>query len=238
MDIGVMLIKVLVFAPPIIVAVILHEVAHGWVAEKFGDDTARRAGRITLNPISHVDLVGTVLLPLILVATGSRILFGWAKPVPVNFGRLRDPKRDMMWVALSGPGTNLLLGIISALLVRVVVMVNPVAVSYAQSDLNLETLGRMGLPLAVLVLVMMMLNSSIIINAILMVLNLTPIPPLDGSRVVSGLLPESAARSYAKLEQFGIFIVLGLLFFFPPAQRLFMAVIIQFVKLFYLIALL
>jgi len=178
-----------IWALPVLLAIILHEVAHGWVADRLGDDTARRAGRLTLNPIAHVDWIGTILIPVLLLVLQSPFLFGYAKPVPVNFMRLNHPKRDMVWVALAGPATNLLLALASALLLRFAIHLP----------------DWMALPLA------SMCQASIIINLVLCLFNLIPLPPLDGGRVLVGLLPEPLASPLARLEPFGFMIILALL---------------------------
>jgi len=175
---------------PLIFAVTLHEAAHGWVADKLGDSTARQLGRITVNPLRHIDWFGTILLPMLMMAfTG--FLFGWAKPVPVNMSRLRNPRRDMVWVALAGPGANVLMAILWSLLLLL-----------ADSSLTPEVLA---LPLAAMAV------AGIFINLILMALNLLPILPLDGGRVLAGVLPAALARLYARIEPFGFFIIVGLL---------------------------
>jgi len=166
-------------------SVILHEIAHGWVAYRLGDPTAKNAGRLTLNPFPHIDLIGTVLLPMILVFSRSPIVFGWAKPVPVNFALLGHPKRDMIWVGLAGPFVNIFL----ALALSVFVQMNILA--------SAQPFFKIG----------------ILINLILAVFNLIPIPPLDGSRLVLGILPYKIARWYAKLERYGIVIIFLLLYF-------------------------
>ncbi len=175
---------------PLIFAVTLHEAAHGWVADKLGDSTARRLGRITLNPIRHIDWFGTILLPMLMMAfTG--FLFGWAKPVPVNMTHLPNPRRDMVWVALAGPGANLLMAILWSLALLATEM--PAMPEW------------MVLPLAAMAV------AGVFINLILMALNLLPILPLDGGRVLAGILPQAIARLYARIEPFGFFIIVGLL---------------------------
>ena len=175
---------------PLIFAVTLHEAAHGWVADKLGDSTARRLGRITLNPIRHIDWFGTILLPMLMMAfTG--FLFGWAKPVPVKMAHLRNPRRDMVWVALAGPGANLLMAILWSLALLATEMT-------AMPE-------WMTMPLAAMAV------AGVFINLILMALNLLPILPLDGGRVLAGILPQAIARLYARIEPFGFFIIVGLL---------------------------
>jgi len=178
---------------PLLLAITLHEAAHGYAALMFGDSTAKRAGRLTLNPVNHIDPFGTVLLPGLLMLSGAPFLFGYAKPVPVNFGALKKPKRDMIWVAAAGPGTNILLAVISALLMHALV----VAPSSAQEWIFLN------------------LQNSIAINLVLAVFNMIPLPPLDGGRVAVGILPDGPARKLASLERYGILILLGVLFVLP-----------------------
>jgi Zn-dependent protease len=185
---------VLVMALPAIFAITLHEAAHGYVAYKLGDDTAWKAGRVTFNPIRHIDLFGTILMPLLLFAVSrGQFLFGYAKPVPVRFDRLNRPRRDMVLVAAAGPGINVLLAIVSALLLYLV----PHTPTYFQEwlDGNLEY--------------------SVIFNVILAVFNMIPLPPLDGGRVAVGLLPEVLAIPLARSERYGMFILIGLLFVLP-----------------------
>ncbi len=178
---------------PVIFAVTLHEAAHGFIAYQFGDDTAWRMGRVSFNPLRHVDLFGTILLPAILLLARSPFLFGYAKPVPVNFARLNRPRRDMIWVALAGPGTNILLAIASALLAY--------------------TLGF--IPIRAALWLSYNLRHSIDINVVLCVFNMLPLPPLDGGRVAVGLLPRPLALPLARLERYGILILLLFLFVLP-----------------------
>ena len=185
-----------IWALPVLFAITLHEAAHGYVARHFGDSTAERAGRISLNPLRHIDPVGTILVPGLILAMSSLVgagamLFGWAKPVPVNFGRLRKPKADMLWVAAAGPFANLLMAIGWALLFRL---------AFAAPD------SAYALPLA------KMADAGIQINAVLMFLNLVPLPPLDGGRIAVSLLPAGPAYKFAQIEPYGFPILLFLLF--------------------------
>jgi Zn-dependent protease len=192
MDIDGIIRGISIWALPVLFAIILHEVAHGWVADKLGDDTARWMGRLTLNPIKHIDPIGTILIPIALLVVGSPFLFGYAKPVPINFRKLRRPKQDMVWVALAGPATNLLLALVSALLLMLVVSL-PASANWMAQPLS------------------MMCQASIIINMVLCIFNLLPLPPLDGGRVAVGLLPGPAAYQLSRLEPFGFLIVILLL---------------------------
>jgi len=192
MDIDAIVRGISIWALPVVLAVVLHEVAHGWVAFKLGDDTAHWMGRLTLNPLKHIDPFGTVLIPLMLIVAGSPFLFGYAKPVPVDFRKLRNPKRDMVWVALAGPLTNLLLALISTLLLFLAVQMPENMIWVAQ-------------PLA------MMCQASIIINLVLFIFNLLPLPPLDGGRVAVGLLPARMGYQLARIEPYGFIIIVGLL---------------------------
>lgn len=176
---------------PVIFAITLHEAAHGYVARYFGDNTAWQMGRVSLNPIRHIDPVGTILVPLLSYALGG-ILFGWAKPVPVNFGRLRHPKKDMLWVAAAGPAVNLLMALGWALLLKLMALA-------PDFDYRAALVG--------------MARVGISINGSLMILNLLPMPPLDGGRIMVSLLPMKVALKFAQLERYGLFILLGLLYF-------------------------
>jgi len=179
-------------ALPVIFAITLHEAAHGYAARHFGDLTAWQAGRISLNPLRHVDPVGTILVPaLILLISGGGLLFGWAKPVPVNFGNLRHPKQDMLWVAAAGPAANLVMALAWALVLKLTI--GGSAYGYSEALREMALVG-------------------ISINGVLMVLNLLPLPPLDGGRIVVSLLPHRAAWKFSQLERWGFPILLALLF--------------------------
>ncbi len=186
-------------AVPLLVAMILHEYAHGWVAHRCGDQTAKRAGRLTLNPLAHIDLVGTVIVPLMCILMPMGFFFGWAKPVPVNPRQLRDPRRDMALVAAAGPAMNLLLAIGSAVLLAFVVR------TVESSGVAIEDVSRG------IVVLANMLNVSVQINILLMVFNLIPIPPLDGGRILISLLPRGPALALSRLEPYGMFALVGLI---------------------------
>ncbi|HBG60963.1 MAG: hypothetical protein A2Y03_10865 [Omnitrophica WOR_2 bacterium GWF2_38_59] len=183
-----MLIEIFSILVVLFFSIILHECAHGWVANRLGDPTAKLAGRLTLNPLKHVDMVGTIILPGVLLTLRmlghDTFVFGWAKPVPVMFSKLKNPKRDMIWVGLSGPAINIA---IAVLLSRIFIV---------------------GLPNAIESLI----EIAIYMNILLAVFNLIPIPPLDGSRIVMGLLPDKIAMKYSSIERYGILIVFGLLY--------------------------
>jgi len=188
--------SITVWALPLIFAVTLHEAAHGYAALALGDDTARRMGRLSVNPLRHVDPFGTVILPMLLLAVGG-ILFGWAKPVPVNFAKLRGRRLGMVAVAAAGPAMNLALAVLAMLAFHLV----PLVPEGAQQWLGLN------------------LNNAVVINILLAVFNMIPIPPLDGGRVAVGLLPRRLAAPLARLEGIGVLIVVGLLFLLPMAGR-------------------
>ena len=184
--------KVLIWAIPILFAVTLHEVAHGWAAKQLGDRTAEMMGRLTINPVRHIDLIGTVVVPLALLLFGG-FVFGWAKPVPVNWNNLNNPKRDMALVAMAGPGANLLMILFWLLVAK--------TVSLVATD-----------PGSLAGLFMYMSWAGILVNGLLMILNLFPLPPLDGSRVVFAILPRTLAYRYAMIEPYGLAILLILFF--------------------------
>jgi Zn-dependent protease len=193
--------KIAVMAPPIIFAIVLHEVAHGWVANRLGDHTARDMGRLTLNPLSHIDLFGTILMPLLLFwATNGRMVFGYAKPVPINPYNFRYPKKGMALSSLAGPGINLVMAISFAVILRLILP------AIAQASPR-DAWNWFGPPLV------LMCQSGVIINVVLGVLNMIPIPPLDGSRVVYWLLPDKQAALYYQLERYGFVILMLLLAF-------------------------
>jgi len=177
----------LIYIIPLLFAITLHEAAHGWIASKLGDHTARMMGRVTLDPTKHIDPIGTIAIPLVLLLSSSGFIFGWAKPVPINFNALRNGKNGMIWVALAGPGANIVMAVCWLFVMIIAINMN-IAV--------LIEMGRIG----------------ILVNCVLAVFNLLPIPPLDGSRVISALLPNRLAYQYNQLEQYGLYILLGLMF--------------------------
>ncbi len=183
-----------VYALPVLFGITLHEAAHGYVARMFGDPTAWQAGRVSLNPVRHIDFIGTIVVPLVLLFStklmgGGGLLFGWAKPVPVDWSRLRRPKRDMLWVALAGPGSNLVMAVIWAIGLRILAETGAVS-----SDFWVR-----------------MAIAGIQVNLVLMALNLLPLPPLDGGRIVFSLLPQRMAWQYSKIEPYGMVILIVLM---------------------------
>ncbi len=182
-----------IWALPVLLAITLHEAAHAWVAHRLGDSTAKMLGRLSANPLRHVDLVGTLIVPiLVAVLSHFQFIFGWAKPVPINYNQLRNPRRDMAWVAAAGPLSNLAMALLWASVFKLGLVLNPNASMIAR---YLALTGQAG----------------ILINLILAFLNLIPIPPLDGSRVLSRMLPMQLAEGYAKIEPYGLYIILALL---------------------------
>lgn len=201
--------SVLVLLLPLVVAITVHEAAHGFVADRLGDDTARRLGRVTLNPLRHVDPFGSVVLPGLLLLAGSPFLFGYAKPVPVRFDRLRNPRWDTMWVALAGPGVNIAMALAAALVLHPVQPYTGFA--------GTEWAAGHG----VANWTWTVLESFVLVNVVLAVFNMLPVVPLDGGRVLKALLPEPLAYGYARLEPYGILAMLLLIVVVPlVAQQL------------------
>ncbi len=189
MDIAHIISTIAIYAIPVLFAITVHEAAHGYAARHFGDDTAYVLGRVTLNPIRHIDPIGTILMPLVLYfASSGAFMFGYAKPVPVRFGRLRNPKRDMIWVALAGPGSNLAQALAWGILL-----------------LSLQGLG------VTEAFFLRMCEGGVMVNVVMFALNLFPLPPLDGGRILVGLLPMNLAIALSRVEPWGFFIVMGLI---------------------------
>lgn len=188
MDFNQLLQTVLIYALPVVFSITLHEAAHAYAAHRLGDDTAWRMGRVTLNPLSHIDPIGTILMPLMLYfSTGGSFLFGYAKPVPVRFGALNNPKRDMIWVALAGPMANLVQALLWAIVFTVL------AFSGIEEEFFLK-----------------MAKAGVLTNVVMFAFNLFPIPPLDGGRILTGLLPYQHAQTFSRIEPYGFFIVMAL----------------------------
>ena len=188
MDIAHLIQTVAIYALPVVFAITAHEAAHGYAARYLGDDTAWVLGRVTLNPIPHIDLVGTILMPLLLFfATSGALVFGFAKPLPVRYGNLRSPKRDMVWVALAGPGSNFAMGLLWG------------AALYLLQGAGVNE-----------VFFIKMCEGGVLVNVVMCVFNLFPLPPLDGGRVLTGVLPYRAAVAFSKIERWGFFIVMAL----------------------------
>jgi len=196
MDINEILYLASIWILPVLIAITMHEAAHGWAAWKLGDDTAKLLGRVTFNPLAHIDRFGTIILPALLITFGG-ILFGWAKPVPVNFGRLGHPRRDMVLVAAAGPAINIGLAIVSAIGLHFVQFLGPEFGKWVSRNLV----------------------NSINLNLLLAIFNMIPLPPLDGGRVAVGILPYRLALPLSKLERYGLFILIGLIFILPMAGR-------------------
>lgn len=193
-DIGGLAYQISTWILPALTAITLHEAAHGFAAWRLGDDTAKRLGRVTFNPLRHVDPFGTVILPaMLLLASGGRMMFGFAKPVPVDFRRLNNPRRDMVLVAAAGPGINIALAVCAALLLVMIPAEPGAALTWVGTNLV----------------------NAVWLNVLLAVFNMLPVPPLDGGRVVVGLLPRALSVPYSRIEPYGFFIILGVVFVLP-----------------------
>ncbi len=203
-------------ALPLLLAMVLHEYAHGWVADRYGDSTARMEGRLTMNPLAHIDPFGTVIFPLLCLALPGGFFLGWAKPVPVNPARLRNPRRDMALVAAAGPGMNLLLAIASGVILSTLLSIDPTLMESwpprpGQAPRR-DLLGMLLVPIAAMALY------SVFINVLLMAFNLIPIPPLDGGRILTSLLPAQPAMALSRLEPYGMLIIVALIMFDPQIR--------------------
>ncbi len=226
--VGKFLVKLFLYGVPLLFAVVIHEVAHGWVAYKKGDPTAKLMGRLTLNPIHHIDPVGTVFLPFLELVFTGRVFFGWAKPVPVNFVLLRNPKKDMIYVAAAGPGSNILQAIFYSIMIKSFFIIDPQLVYYLKMP-GFVNFADAPLLIKILLPLSQMALFGMIINLFLAFFNLIPIPPLDGSRILVGLGPPSLGRLFSKIEPYGITILLLILFLVPGLINAILTPIVSFV---------
>jgi Zn-dependent protease len=206
-----------IYALPVLFAITLHEAAHGYVARHFGDMTAHAQGRISLNPVRHIDILGTIVVPLvILLLSYGKLLFGWAKPVPVNYSALRKPRQHMAWVAAAGPGANLVMAILWTVVLRLAIGMTDRSAAWMEvarlhgTDGLIQAVMKYGSSAVEFLIAVS--AAGILVNLVLMLLNLLPIPPLDGGRIVASLLPSRAAWRFAKLEPWGLPLLLLLLF--------------------------
>lgn len=211
--------QIIVSAPAILFAITFHEVSHGFVADKLGDPTAKFTGRLTLNPMAHIDLVGTVVMPImLLILTHGQFMFGYAKPVPINPSNFRDPKRDMALSAAAGPVSNILLAVLSMIIIKLIIF--PLYALFG------------GAGTAVFKPLVMMFQASVVFNVLLAVFNMIPVPPLDGGRVLVGLLPHKQAMAYSRIEPFGFLILIVLIatgltrYFIDPIMHLFLSILL------------
>jgi Zn-dependent protease len=210
-DLALLLHSISYKALPLLLAMVLHEYAHGWVANKCGDPTAKMQGRLTINPLAHIDLFGTIIMPLICFMLPGSFLLGWAKPVPIDPRNMTNPRRDMALVAAAGPGMNLILAVVSAIVLAMLMSIDPSLTSDdsrgATQEAGTSTATMFLLPIAVMALY------SVLVNVFLAIFNLIPIPPLDGGRILVSLLPRQPALALARLEPYGMMILVGLLVF-------------------------
>lgn len=233
MDFSKIVETIIIYAVPLAMAVSVHESAHGWMAERYGDPTARDMGRITLNPIPHIDPVGTVILPIVLAVSGMPV-FGWAKPVPVNVLNFRKLREGNLWTSLAGPGSNLLMAIGSAIILRIIMTLNPdlfYSIGLSPAELRAE-----GVATAVMVPIIMMLEAFMNINVLLMLFNMIPILPLDGGHVAYTLLPDSLAEKFEGLAVYGTVIVVALVMVVPFTSDAFYNLYFAVDDLFYIVA--